>query len=343
MGIRKLLAQAMVFGLIVCAILMGGDLHAFVDPPSLAVVLGITTGGILFSHSPGEILGAFWTACGTDPLSEEKASQAGGVFSRMSHIALASGLIGTLIGLVQMLQNLSDPTKIGPAMAVALLCPLYAIILSELIFKAAEADCRARAMNDTPSGSSGPPSGRKLIATVAIGGAVAGGISMGSPLVVFVSPISVGLVLGVVLLGIFASHPPRKVIGALGSIFGSKDLDKDQALQHYSVLHRMAEIAIGIGLICTFIGFVLMLQQMDDPTTIGPAMSVALLTTFYGILLSDLILRNAASDVLRRAAVPAGDLPASYGRGRIAFPLFALLGALLSFFVLLVAMTPWEL
>ena len=34
-------------------------------------------------------------------------------------------MIGTLIGLVQMLQNLSDPTSIGPAMAVALLTTFY--------------------------------------------------------------------------------------------------------------------------------------------------------------------------------------------------------------------------
>jgi flagellar motor component MotA len=340
MGIRKLLAQAMVFGLIVCAISMGSDLVAFVDLPSVTLVLGITTGGILFSHTAGEILGAFWTACGTGQLSKEKASQAGAVFSRMSHLALASGLLGTLIGLIQMLQQMDDLTKIGPAMAVALLCPFYAIILSELIFKAAEADCRARSMNDTGSGSSGPPSVRKLIATVAIIGAVCGGITMGGSLVIFVNPISAELLLGVVLLGIFASHPPRKVIAALRSVFDSKDLDKDLALQHYSVLHRMAEIAIGIGLTFTLLGLNQMLQKLDDPTVIGPALSVALLTTFYGIVLSELFLRNAASDILRRAAVPVGDLPASYGRGRLAFPFVALLSALLCFFILINAMTP---
>lgn len=42
----------------------------------------------------------------------------------------AFGMIGTLIGLVQMLQNLSDPSAIGPAMAVALLTTFYGAILA---------------------------------------------------------------------------------------------------------------------------------------------------------------------------------------------------------------------
>ena len=44
------------------------------------------------------------------------------------------GLIGTLIGLVQMLGNLTDPATIGPAMAVALLTTLYGAALAYIIF-----------------------------------------------------------------------------------------------------------------------------------------------------------------------------------------------------------------
>ncbi len=44
----------------------------------------------------------------------------------------AFGMIGTLIGLVQMLQNMSDPTAIGPAMAVALLTTLYGSVIANV-------------------------------------------------------------------------------------------------------------------------------------------------------------------------------------------------------------------
>ena len=40
------------------------------------------------------------------------------------------GMIGTIIGLVQMFAQMDDPAKIGPAMAVAMLTTLYGIILS---------------------------------------------------------------------------------------------------------------------------------------------------------------------------------------------------------------------
>jgi chemotaxis protein MotA len=44
------------------------------------------------------------------------------------------GLIGTLIGLVQMLGNLQDPTSIGPAMALALLTTFYGAVLANVVF-----------------------------------------------------------------------------------------------------------------------------------------------------------------------------------------------------------------
>lgn len=48
-------------------------------------------------------------------------------------VAPAFGMIGTLIGLVQMLANMSDPNSIGPAMAVALITTLYGAILANLV------------------------------------------------------------------------------------------------------------------------------------------------------------------------------------------------------------------
>ncbi len=62
----------------------------------------------------------------------EKAEMAAGVFRAMGDAAPAFGMIGTLVGLVQMLANLSDPSTIGPAMAVALLTTLYGAMLANL-------------------------------------------------------------------------------------------------------------------------------------------------------------------------------------------------------------------
>jgi len=56
------------------------------------------------------------------------------IFKFMGATAPAMGMIGTLIGLVQMLQTLSDPSAIGPAMAVALLTTFYGAVLAFVIF-----------------------------------------------------------------------------------------------------------------------------------------------------------------------------------------------------------------
>jgi len=52
------------------------------------------------------------------------------IFTALGDIAPAMGMIGTLIGLVQMLSNMDDPKSIGPAMAVALLTTLYGAIIA---------------------------------------------------------------------------------------------------------------------------------------------------------------------------------------------------------------------
>jgi len=56
------------------------------------------------------------------------------ILRKSAEIAPALGLIGTLIGLVQMLGNLKDPDTIGPAMAIALLTTLYGALLAYVVF-----------------------------------------------------------------------------------------------------------------------------------------------------------------------------------------------------------------
>jgi chemotaxis protein MotA len=67
-------------------------------------------------------------------LTIERHETGQGVFKGMGESAPAFGMIGTLVGLVQMLANMSDPKAIGPAMAVALLTTLYGAVMANLIF-----------------------------------------------------------------------------------------------------------------------------------------------------------------------------------------------------------------
>jgi len=55
-------------------------------------------------------------------------------FANAGNFAPAFGMIGTLIGLIQMLQNLDDPSAIGPAMAVAMITTFYGVLMANLLF-----------------------------------------------------------------------------------------------------------------------------------------------------------------------------------------------------------------
>jgi chemotaxis protein MotA len=56
-----------------------------------------------------------------------------------------------------------------------------------------------------------------------------------------------------------------------------------------NVLAKMGEYAPAYGMIGTIIGLIFMLQNIDDPKSLGLGLSVALLTTFYGTILANLV------------------------------------------------------
>ena len=66
------------------------------------------------------------------------------VFRKMGTYAPAFGMLGTLIGLVQMLQKISDPSSLGPAMAVALLTTFYGSLMASLFFLPIAGKLKAR-------------------------------------------------------------------------------------------------------------------------------------------------------------------------------------------------------
>ncbi|MCG8567329.1 MAG: MotA/TolQ/ExbB proton channel family protein [Desulfobacterales bacterium] len=71
------------------------------------------------------------------------------VFRKMGIYAPAFGMLGTLIGLVQMLSKLQDPNHIGPAMATALLTTFYGSLLSTLFFLPVAGKLKSRTVIET--------------------------------------------------------------------------------------------------------------------------------------------------------------------------------------------------
>ncbi|MBK36634.1 MAG: motility protein A [Gemmatimonadetes bacterium] len=65
---------------------------------------------------------------------EERHKAGANIFTYMGSAGPAFGMIGTLVGLVNMLQNLDDPSALGPGMATALITTFYGAVVANLIF-----------------------------------------------------------------------------------------------------------------------------------------------------------------------------------------------------------------
>lgn len=67
-----------------------------------------------------------------------------------------------------------------------------------------------------------------------------------------------------------------------------------------AVMEKAAEYAPAWGMIGTLIGLVLMLKNLEDPSTLGPNMAIALLTTFYGTVLANLVFQPISGKLLNK-------------------------------------------
>ena len=80
-------------------------------------------------HEPGVVRKSLTTEM-NETVARHGIGQA--IFKQIGDEGPAMGMIGTLVGLVQMLSNMSDPKSIGHAMAVALLTTLYGAMLANM-------------------------------------------------------------------------------------------------------------------------------------------------------------------------------------------------------------------
>lgn len=86
--------------------------------------------GLVIDGHPGDVVRSMLSKDVHQTLQRHSDGQ--DIFRAIGDVGPAMGMIGTLIGLVQMLSSMDDPKQIGPAMAVALLTTLYGALLAHL-------------------------------------------------------------------------------------------------------------------------------------------------------------------------------------------------------------------
>lgn len=92
---------------------------------------------------------------------------------------------------------------------------------------------------------------------------------------------------------------PEEVRGILET---ELDCQEERHNRGQQLFLAMAKYAPGFGMIGTLVGLIALLKNMNDPSNIGPAMSVALITTFYGAVLANLIFMPIAGKLKARTA-----------------------------------------
>ncbi|MBS1164935.1 MAG: pomA 1 [Proteobacteria bacterium] len=84
-------------------------------------------------------------------------------------------------------------------------------------------------------------------------------------------------------------------------------LERERDLQHerlhmgHTAWAKIAEAAPGMGMVGTIIGLVSLFAHMSDPKQIGPAMSIALLTTLYGAIIANVMAAPISDKLANRA------------------------------------------
>lgn len=186
------------FGLLIATILSGGGASAFVDIPSVMIVIGGSTAATLINFPMHQFVAAFKIAAKTFKQQEEKSFQLIQQFIELSQLARRDGILA----LDRALKDVDDPfMRIGLEMAVD---------------------------------GTEPDTIRDIMET---------------------------------------------------DVAGIKDRHK----VGQGIFNALGAYAPAFGMIGTLIGLVKMLGNLDDPSSIGPSMAVALITTFYGAVMGNLV------------------------------------------------------
>ncbi|MGB0590665.1 MAG: MotA/TolQ/ExbB proton channel family protein [Myxococcota bacterium] len=129
---------------------------------------------------------------------------------------------------------------------------------------------------------------RSLYAVVGLALIVAAMSVSGLSIASFFSASALLIVIGGGLLYTFAHHGALNFFHAMG--VGDPATSASALKQQMCVLQSARNAFCGAAVVGYLIGLISMLHSMDDPSRIGPAMAVTLLTVFYGLFVSELVI-----------------------------------------------------
>ncbi len=326
----KLVSILLACAFIVFAIMMTSDFVAFLNGPSALIVLGVAALWTIAQHSAGAIRSALGAALASESPPTEDIPRHSAVLSTLRTSVLGAGLVGTLIGLVKMLADMSDPSTIGPAMAVAVLTTLYGVLIAEIILAPLIGGLTRPQLVDGEGESVWWP----FVGLTGVLGMILAGILWGGRLGIFVDVPSICIVVGVALCLVSGQYSTDELINTIGGALRRRPLTAEAAKTHQASLSTIRGIFHAGGAVGFLVGVVIMFNHLDDPTRIGPAMAISLLTPFYASLSAELFIGPLVAGLPARVTDPE-NLELDHAQTSWAPMAYYFLGALAVFLVLL--------
>ncbi|MFA9480001.1 MotA/TolQ/ExbB proton channel family protein [Phycisphaerales bacterium AB-hyl4] len=122
----------------------------------------------------------------------------------------------------------------------------------------------------------------------------------------FLNPIAMLWVIGVLLGGLWLSFGPRAILNAMAvAITLPREIDRDSCVAHLLVFARAYQLAWAGGLIGLLWGLITIFANLDDPSIIGPGLSVTMSPVLYGALLAELVFAPIQQAIASRSGQSA--------------------------------------
>jgi flagellar motor component MotA len=131
-SLYRLFSILLIHLLFAAMMILGGSLALFINIPAIIFVFGGTFLALLANYQ-GKIFGFIKDALIDSISSGVKPDACYAETAQLArHYFMSFGILGTLVGFVQVFANMSDPESIGPSIAVLLLTILYAIFYADI-------------------------------------------------------------------------------------------------------------------------------------------------------------------------------------------------------------------
>jgi flagellar motor component MotA len=293
--IRTIIGVFFFFGFILLGqALSGGQARSLAHITVFMLVAGPTLGLVIISYGLRQPALQIAKILRGETLSDGESKSLQGVCSLTTQAGSLCGFVGTILGLIHTLQNLSDPKMIGHGIAVAFVSLLYGAGISALAFGFGSSLKQNAATNNDADVAEEPKpeTTEKAVnhAAQIIGGFV---LFFGSVLGInelegghlnsLISASSFILVGGCTISMVVMAHglraPGNQFLEVLKRARGNTtEID--------GALRLMIHAGPLSGLIGAIIGMISVMENLDNPSRIGPGMAVTLISLLYGAVVA---------------------------------------------------------